>query len=738
MKKAIYIITMFLILNSSFFILNSDAQWYSVENGSFGNVYDMIFKDQNTGWHVIEGKALYRTTNGGFDWICIDMPYIDSLNFCSHIIHSSDTLWASINNAYNGNSSKILKSINSGLNWSVINTNLNGQIIRYSFIKQNLIYGYLKRSNPDKFYVVKSTDTGINWSVVFDFTGFLLNEEARFCFVNDSIGFISYFNRKIYKTTNYGNNWSNIYHDTTNTQITYSNFINAYLGFLVKDYSRTYRTTDGGYSWDSVLSYPLLSFAFDNESTGYSVTKRGTNIVYKTTDTGKNWFNIYEYSDPLRTRYFTHIYKKGNTIFVNARSAGSIFKSTNNGLNWVDLSVYDRTGGAFGTISFANANTGFIGGDYLTLMRTTNGGDNWTKLNVLGNPFISNFSSKYIRKIQFVDEKTGYLLVFFSDHSDTLFYKTTNSGANWNLLKTNINSGRNFHFINSNTGWATNDTNIDIRTYSRVFKTTNGGSNFVFKALITTPAYDIAFYDNLYGYMACQDILNGPNLWKTTDGGESWQGYNLGLVSSVSIIDRNIAFATSYTQGIYKTTNGGANWFMCFNNPQSWEKIKFVNNQIGFALSYNRNIFYTTNQGSSWNYSNIGSTIPLNDICFTNQSTGFAVGVWGKIYKTNNTGGIVSINPISTEIPKDFCLHQNYPNPFNPVTKINFELPIQKFVSLKIYDITGREIQTLVNEIKQAGYYTVDFNGPNLSSGVYFYKIQSGNFVSVKRMVLVK
>ena len=92
----------------------------------------------------------------------------------------------------------------------------------------------------------------------------------------------------------------------------------------------------------------------------------------------------------------------------------------------------------------------------------------------------------------------------------------------------------------------------------------------------------------------------------------------------------------------------------------------------------------------------------------------------------------------NAELPKEFNLSQNFPNPFNPVTKINFALPKQGFVSLKIYDITGREVQTLVSEVKQAGYYSVDFNGSSLSSGVYFYRIQSNNFVSVKRMVLIK
>lgn len=96
-------------------------------------------------------------------------------------------------------------------------------------------------------------------------------------------------------------------------------------------------------------------------------------------------------------------------------------------------------------------------------------------------------------------------------------------------------------------------------------------------------------------------------------------------------------------------------------------------------------------------------------------------------------------NPLfNSNTPKEYKLYQNYPNPFNPMTKINFALPKQGFVTLKIYDITGREIQILVSEVKQAGYYSVDFNGSSLSSGVYFYRIQSNDFVMTKRMVLIK
>ncbi|MFZ4590520.1 MAG: T9SS type A sorting domain-containing protein [Ignavibacteria bacterium] len=96
-------------------------------------------------------------------------------------------------------------------------------------------------------------------------------------------------------------------------------------------------------------------------------------------------------------------------------------------------------------------------------------------------------------------------------------------------------------------------------------------------------------------------------------------------------------------------------------------------------------------------------------------------------------------NPLLiSDSPKEYNLSFNYPNPFNPTTKINYALPKTGLVTMKIYDITGREIQTLVNEVKQAGYYSVDFNGSALPSGVYFYMLKSGDFVMTKRMVLIK
>ena len=95
-------------------------------------------------------------------------------------------------------------------------------------------------------------------------------------------------------------------------------------------------------------------------------------------------------------------------------------------------------------------------------------------------------------------------------------------------------------------------------------------------------------------------------------------------------------------------------------------------------------------------------------------------------------------NEVVIGVPSKFELSQNYPNPFNPTTKIDYQLPNDGNVNISVFDNAGKEVMTLVNEFKTAGYYTINFNASSLSSGVYFYKITSGNFAMVKKLVLIR
>ena len=88
--------------------------------------------------------------------------------------------------------------------------------------------------------------------------------------------------------------------------------------------------------------------------------------------------------------------------------------------------------------------------------------------------------------------------------------------------------------------------------------------------------------------------------------------------------------------------------------------------------------------------------------------------------------------------PTSFVLEQNYPNPFNPSTVISWQLPVSSHVSLKVYDILGKEVMTLVNEHREAGYCETRFEGSSLASGMYIYRLSAGNFISTKKMLMIK
>jgi hypothetical protein len=105
----------------------------------------------------------------------------------------------------------------------------------------------------------------------------------------------------------------------------------------------------------------------------------------------------------------------------------------------------------------------------------------------------------------------------------------------------------------------------------------------------------------------------------------------------------------------------------------------------------------------------------------------------------NDFGTITGVRTeYSPKVPETYALGQNYPNPFNPATRIQFSLPSSQFVTLKVYNVLGQEVQTLVNDVQAAGEYSVWFDASRLTSGVYFYRLQAGQFSQTKKMLLLK
>ena len=291
-------------------------------------------------------------------------------------------------------------------------------------------------------------------------------------------------------------------------------------------------------------------------------------------------------------------------------------------------------------------------------------------------------------------------------------------------------------FVNENIGWFVGDSSL-------IAKTTDGGDTWnIYESFTDKGIFSISMIDENEGWCTGTGLL-----LKTTDGGENWEFQNLpgNDTRQVLFFNSNLGYVSSFVNRFYITHNSGLTWDTVDVSPNYWDffatSFTFIDSLTGWIAGGPGKIFKTTDGGLSWNQQ-VNINEGFFDIFFIDQNNGWAVGENGTIIHTTN-GGVTFIeqepNPSQ---PNSFFLSQNYPNPFNPVTKIKFSIPqnVRREtgnVSLKIYDVLGREIATLVNEEKPAGEYEVEFNAVNLPSGIYFYQLKAGKFAETKKMILL-
>ena len=249
----------------------------------------------------------------------------------------------------------------------------------------------------------------------------------------------------------------------------------------------------------------------------------------------------------------------------------------------------------------------------------------------------------------------------------------------------------------------------------------------------------------MYGWAT--DISDVGKIIRTTDGGMTWtvsSGWSAYLLFSVDFVNENTGYCVGMFGAIIKTTNGGNTWVTQPDPPpHDWlYGVHFLNEETGWVVGFNGKVIFTTDGGSNWSQQTSGTTAQLNSVYFFNQTLGWAAGedplTYGGIIINYSTLVTSVQNDKEYTVPTEFSLSQNYPNPFNPSTTIQYSIPESGNVRLKIFNTLGEEVAELVNEYQQANTYMVNFNGENLSSGIYFYQIRAGEYTETKKMVIIK
>ncbi len=304
-----------------------------------------------------------------------------------------------------------------------------------------------------------------------------------------------------------------------------------------------------------------------------------------------------------------------------------------------------------------------------------------------------------------------------------------------------------------------------------------------------------------YEFMELIAVGDSGTIIKSTDAGLTWETVNSPTthnLTDVGIVFQNqmpIIFITGDDMSVFRSTDIGNSWSQIFlgahinsNITNSFNRVYFYNDSVGYIGGPSGIIGKTTDGGQGWTTLFCPGFIEITDFYFTSPDSGVAVGTFG-IARFTTDGGLswaedtvatnllsgrtvnaiygvkeenyaviigeddmlILLTPDSTllsaddeeiENPSEYNLSYNYPNPFNPTTKIKYTIPVgtrdRVSVQMKIYDILGNEVATLVNEEKPAGEYEVEFNAYGLSSGIYFYRLTAGTFTETKKLVLLR
>jgi photosystem II stability/assembly factor-like uncharacterized protein len=678
------------------------------------------------------GTGMYKSTDGGSTWFSLGLS--DTYSFGNVVVNPLNTqviYAAAVGSTRRKNTERgIYKSINGGSSWvqSLYIADSVGAIdVIIDPVNPNKLYAamwerqrredYVKYGGPMSALYV-TTNAGTNWTVVTG--GFPSN--------SPDLGRIS------------------LDICASNTQIIYA--LTAYANGNSRG---LYKSVDGGVNWNLINASVAGSsnYAWFNRICKVNPTDAG-NVICG----GLNMERSVNGGTSFSTIGASHVdhhaicFAPSNANFVVIGNDGGIDYSTNGGTSWLASTTLPITQFYAGEIDNTNPNTILGGAQDNGTNRTTGSINNWQSI-YGGDGFYCLVDYSNPQRV-YASSQNGAL------------GRSTNGGASF----VGGTSGLDLAYSNWMTPYVM-DKNDPLTLYCgtyKIHKSTNGMASWV----VISPDLANGHVQNL-GTITTVDVsksnpnviycgTDDANVWVTTNGGGNWVKINTGLpyrwVTRVAV-HPELANVCYVTLSGYKTDSTGAHVFKTTNYGSTWSSISSnlpnapVNDVIidpaflsTLYLATDVGVMISTNDGASWSVysSGIPSNVPCHDLTLHNGTRKLVVWTHGRSAFATNVPpvGITGLN----ETPLNFSLSQNYPNPFNPETKIKYSLPgnneLYNEVLLLVFDVSGKLAAKIVNTEQRSGVYEVNFDANNLSSGVYFYKLDAGKFSETKKMILVK
>jgi photosystem II stability/assembly factor-like uncharacterized protein len=668
------------------------AQWVQT-NGPLGGEV-MCITGIDTTLYAGTEIGVFRSTNWGSNWT----PIGPDVFVTSLAVRSNDEsglyIFASIYN------SGIWLTTNNGVSWDQVNFGLGNHSVNAIVINgTNLFAGtedgvFLSPSNGD--YWIPSSN-GLT---------------------NKSVRSLAYIDNNLYAGTdsglfvsiNKGTSWSST--GLTNESINSVTSIGSNL-FVGTDTSGVLLSTNNGTSWKIVSNLDMernIRALVVIDTNLFAGTYQG---IYRTPTKGDYWIPV---NNGLINGDVESLFAMGTTLFAGTYSG--VFRSTNNGANWNQLNV-----GLKNTVILGLAKSGerLYAAGRNGVYYSTDSGDSWTTL--------STFWASSIA----IDEQNLYC-----GHWGHLIY-SENNGTSWEWIP--LGGGRAFSF-------AFMDSYIFAGSEDRG----------VYRIIHNAPGWWTIFSNHQPDTLINCLAVIGTNLFAgtrngiffSTNYGENWIPLNNSLSSlevSAFAVNGSNFFAGTRGSGVFLSTDVGNSWTEVNNGLTGLAKdvlsFAFSDDNI-FVSTWRGGVYLSTNNGTSWTSVNTGAMDLDYGAISTVQSLAvigsdlFAATRGAGVWRRPLTEMITEVEELTNGLPMEYSLVQNFPNPFNPYTNINYSIPKQSKVIIKIFDIIGNEIKTMVNEEKLPGYYQVNFEGAKFSSGVYFYQLKAGEFIQTKKMLLLK
>ena len=678
------------------------AQWKQLAVGSPGGG---LWAVAVAGSNVFAGTAggIFKSTNNGATWTNVSNIY--TLCFT---VKGSEIFAGTEDNG-------VIVSSDNGETWIQRDSALTTTIEALA-IKDSIIFA----AGGGMF---RSTDDGASWTPIENglvygqttVTGLAVSEGKVFASTFAGVAF----------STDNGNDWSTIVGTDQANQVT--NCVAAIdSSVLVGWVGGVIRSIDVGRSWVDTSGWINTSctFCFAGDSSRiYAGTTTG---VHLSTDNGVTWTPI---NNGLPGNQVWSMATEGTTLFAATINNG-VYRSIDSGASWVSASsgiILSEVNSMAGDGPHIYAVMG-----YDSLYISTDNGTTWTA--------DTSLHSGAIASVTVIGQK-----VYAS--TSTGIYVSSDNGKTWNAINGGVmNTAYPTMLVQSGSNLisATQESGKVFLSSDNGTTWKNVGQNLPALASLTASGSNVV-----------AGIYNG--VYISTDNGETWANKTDTLIdiNALASVGTDV-FAGRYLWpvnsfspptapgGVFRSTDGGLTWSPFSSglpfNPSVYAPAVnsiAVHGEYVFA-GLDPGLYSSTITNNNW--ANFGQNLPGGRVLslFVNDSSVFAGTELSGIWRAPLSAVTGVKQPIASALPRSFQLEQNYPNPFNPSTTISYQLSEVSIVKLNVYDILGRQVATLVNGRQNAGNYNVTFNASNLSTGVYFYRLQAGTYSNTKKLMLIK